>query len=175
VAAAGCLEQAVALVPDDRDLVLELADLYLAAGRAEEAIRVLQGVIDGFAGKRKKEAALYHHRIGRAYEVIGDVQSALDAYDAAFRIDLSSVPVLRDLGRLCHAHGDYERAQKTFRALLLQKLDGADGITKADVYFYLGDICAKQGDPTKAVHMLERAVNEDGGHPEAEQLLSSLR
>ncbi|HJK98751.1 MAG TPA: tetratricopeptide repeat protein, partial [Polyangiaceae bacterium LLY-WYZ-14_1] len=175
VAAASCLEQAVSLTPDDRGLVLELADLYLDAGRAEEAVATLQRVVDAFAGRRVKEAALFHHRLGRAYEALGDVPSALDAYEAAFRVDLSSVPVLRDLGRLCHAQGDFDKAQKTFRALLLQKLDGDEGIRKADVYFYLGDISAKQGDATKAIHMLERAVNEDGGHPEAEQLLSSLR
>jgi tetratricopeptide (TPR) repeat protein len=106
---------------------------------------------------------------------MGDSQGALGHYDAAFKIDLTNVAILRDLGKLCHSQGDLDRAQKTFRALLLQKLDGGVGITKADVYFYLGDIAAKQGDKTKAVSMLERAVAEQSDHPTARQLLTQLK
>ena len=86
----------------------------------------------------------------------------------------ASVPVLRDLGRLCLMRGDLDRAQKTYRALLLQKLGKEQGITKPDVYYRLGEICAKQGDKLKAKAMLERAIAEAGQHPEAKALLEQL-
>ncbi|MEM1413824.1 MAG: hypothetical protein AAGH15_02945, partial [Myxococcota bacterium] len=72
------------------------------------------------------------------------------------------------------AQGDMARAQKTFRALLLQKLTPEAGITKADVYFYLGDISHQNGDDRKAVSMLQRALTEDKQHPQATALLAEL-
>ena len=118
--------------------------------------------------------ARYEHRLGRAHEGSGNVEEAYKHYDAAFRIDLTSVPVLRDLGRLCLARGDLDRAQKTYRALLLQKLGEDAGIHKADVYYHLGEISAKQGDKAKAKAMLERAISEGGQHAKARALLAQL-
>ena len=106
---------------------------------------------------------------------MGDSAGALEAYDAAFKIDLTNVSILRDLGKLTHSMGDLDRAQKSFRALLLQKLDATSGIQKADVYYYLGDIAAKQDDKRKAVTMLERALAEDAGHEQASELLTKLK
>jgi golgin subfamily B member 1 len=173
--AASYLERASQLVPDDRGVLLPLCDLYIAAGRQSDAIPVLEKIVESYGNRRAKEVATYHHRLGKAYESMGETPKALEHYDAAFKIDLTNVEILRDLGKLCHAQGDFDRAQKTFRALLLQKLGDGVGITKADVYFYLGDISAKQGDNTKAVSMLERAVAEDREHGQAAQLLTQLK
>jgi tetratricopeptide (TPR) repeat protein len=105
---------------------------------------------------------------------MGNLEEALQHYDAAFKIDLTNVQILRDLGRICLQKGDLERAQKTYRALLLQKLGPDSGIRKADIYFYLGDIAARQGEKAKAKSMLERAISEAGEHEQAKQLLETL-
>ena len=173
--AAALLEQAAQLEPEDRSILLPLCDLYIAASRQADAIPVLQKIIASYGTKRTKEVAVYQHRLGLALEGLGDVPGALGAFDAAFKIDLTNVAILRDLGRLCWRTGDFDRAQKTFRALLLQKLDASSGITKGDIYYYLGDIAAKQGDPKKAVQNLERALVEQPGHPEAGPLLGQLK
>lgn len=173
--AAAMFERAAELVPDDREVLLPLCDFYIAADRSHDAIPVLRKIIESYGARRAKEVAQYHHRLGRALEQMGDLEGAKSAYESAFQIDLTNVAILRDLGRLRHQQGDFEQAQKTFRALLLQKLDDKAGITKADVYFYLGDISAKQGDKLKAVSMLERAVAEDKAHERATALLSDLK
>ena len=173
--AATALEQAVALRSEDREILLPLCDLYIAAGRQQDAVPVLEKIIESFGGRRSKELAAHHHMLGKALEGMGQDDAALEHYDSAFKIDLTNVEVLRDLGKLTHATGDYARAQKTFRALLLQKLDDDAGITKADVYFYLGDLAHKDGDQRKAISMLERAVTEEKGHPQATQLLGELK
>ncbi len=173
--AAGYLEQAVALDGDDRDALVSLVDLYLVAARHADAIPVLHRIIEGFGGRRSKELAAHHHRLGSALEATGDPVQALAAYDAAFKIDLTNVAILRDLGKLTHAQGDFDRAQKSFRALLLQKLDDSSAITKADVYYYLGDIAAGQDDLRKACTMLDRALAEDAGHVQAAELLKRLK
>jgi len=168
------LERAVALVPDDREALLQLCDLYIAANRSRDAIPVLEKIVASYGGRRAKEVAVYQHRLGQAYEGLGELDEALARYDAAFKIDLTSVAILRDLGRLCLAKGDLDRAQKTYRALLLQKLAPDSGIQKADVYYHLGDISNRQGDKVKARSMLERAIVEAGDHPEAKTLLAAL-
>ena len=173
--AASYLERAVALDGEDRGALVPLCDLYMAAGRQKDAVPILQRIIGSFGKQRSKELATHYHRLGQALAGMGDAAGALQAYDAAFKIDLTNVAILRDLGKLTHANGDLDRAQKSFRALLLQKLEPDSGIQKADVYYYLGDIAAKQDDERKAITMLERALAEDRGHEQASELLAQLK
>jgi tetratricopeptide (TPR) repeat protein len=174
-AAVPFLEQASGLVPEDRDVLLPLCDLYIAAGRQNDAIPVLEQIIASYGTRRNKEVAVYHHRLGKAKASMGDVDGAMASYDAAFKVDLTNIAVLTDLGRLCLERGDLDRAQKTFRALLLQKLKPDSPIQKADVYYYLGEISARQDDARKAISMLERAVAEDPGHEAAKARLAELK
>ncbi len=173
--AAGYLERAVELDSSDRGALVPLCDLYIAAGRQQDAVPILRQIIESYGRQRSKELATHQHRLGQALAAMGDAEGALSAYDAAFKIDLTNVAILRDLGKLTHAAGDLDRAQKSFRALLLQKLEPDSGIQKADVYFYLGDIAAKTDDPRKAITMLERALAEDASHAQAAALLAELK
>lgn len=173
--AAAYLERASQLRPDDRELLLPLCDLYVRSGRGGEAVPVLRQIVASFGTKRTKELAGFHHRLGQALESSGDSTGALEQFDAAFKIDLTNIAVLRDLGKLTYRTGDYERSQKALRALLLQKLTPESGITKGDVYFLLGDMTAKAGDKAKAISMLDRAIAEDKGHAEASALLAQLK
>ncbi len=169
------LERASSYVPQDRELLLLLCDAYTASGREKAAAEALEKVIASFGGKRSKELSIYHHRLGRAHAAMGDSASALTQYDLAFRIDPGSVPVLRDLGVLSMESGDLDRAQKSFRALLLQKLDPTSGLSKAEVFYYLGEVSFKQGDQKKAVQMLERALENDSGLEKAKARLGEIK
>ncbi|MGO9708401.1 MAG: hypothetical protein ACLQBL_06045 [Polyangiaceae bacterium] len=169
------LERATALTPTDRDLLLLLCDAYSAASRPRDAASVLEKVIASFGNRRTKELSLYHHRLGRALASLGDKDVAIAQLDMAFKIDPGSVGVLKDLGVLALETNDLERAQKTFRALLLQRLDPSFGISKGEVFYYLGEICAKQGDKLKAVQMLERAIENEPSLDRARAKLSELK
>jgi tetratricopeptide (TPR) repeat protein len=173
--AAGYLEKARELAPDNRDLLLPLVDMYIAGGRQRDAVPVIEQIIQSYGTKRSKDLAAWHHRLGQALEALGDNAGALAQFDSAFKIDLTNVPILRDLGLLCYRTGDLDRAQKTFRALLLQRLDATSGVTKADVYFYLGDTLRQQNDTPKAINMLERALEAEKGHARASALLAQLK
>jgi tetratricopeptide (TPR) repeat protein len=173
--AAALLEKATQLQPDDRPLLLLLCDALSASGRGKEAADVLRKVIESFGGKRSKELAVYHHRLARALDAQGERDAALQEFDLAFKIDPGNIIVLRDLGKLALDVGDLERAQKTFRALLLQKLDAQSGITKGEVFFYLGEISDKQGDKAKALQMFERAVETDHNLARAKERVAELK
>jgi tetratricopeptide (TPR) repeat protein len=169
------LERAAALVPQDRELLLTLCEAYSSAQRGREAAQVLEKVIASFGTRRTKELALYHHRLARALTQLGDKDVALAQLDMAFKIDPGSVGVLRDLGVLAFETNDLDRAQKTFRALLLQRLDPNAGISKGEVFYYLGEISAKQGDKAKAVQMFERAIENDPALERARSKLSEMK
>lgn len=169
------LERASALLPADRELLLALCDAYTASGREKSAAEALEKVIASFGGKRSKELAVYHHRLGRALASLGDKDAALAQFDLAFKIDPGSVTVLRDLGVFALESNDLDRAQKTFRALLLQKLDDKSGITKGEVFFYLGEILLKQGDKPKALQMFERAVENEATLQKAKARVAELK
>jgi tetratricopeptide (TPR) repeat protein len=169
------LERVTALVPGDRELMLLLVDAYTSSKREREAAAVLEKIIGSFGNKRTKELSVYHHRLGRALAALGDRDVALTQFDMAFKIDPGSVDVLRDLGVLALESNDLDRAQKTFRALLLQRLDAQSGISKGEVFYYLGEISMKQGDKAKAVQMLERAVENEPSLVRAKAMLSDLK
>jgi golgin subfamily B member 1 len=169
------LERATALAPNDRDLLLALCDSYSASGRSKDAAATLEKVVASFAGKRSKELAGIHQRLSRAYLADGDKDRAIQELDHAFKIDPGSVPILRDLGTLALEMGDLERAQKTFRGLLLQRLEAGAPITKAEVFYYLGEISHRQGDKPKAIQMLERAIENDANLTKAKELLAELK
>ena len=93
--AATYLEKAVALDGEDRAALVPLCDLYIAAGRQQDAIPILRRIIESFGRQRSKELATHHHRLGQALEFAGDAEGALAAYDAAFKIDWIWAPTRR--------------------------------------------------------------------------------
>ncbi len=169
------LERASALAPADRELLLALCDVYTTSGRERAATEVLEKIIASFGGKRSKELGVFHHKLGRALASLGEKEAALAQFDLAFKIDPGAIGVLRELGVFSLESGDLERAQKTFRALLLQKLDDKSGITKAEVFFYLGEVLLKQGDKVKALPMYERAIENDASLATAKARIAELK
>ncbi|MFW5738828.1 MAG: tetratricopeptide repeat protein, partial [Myxococcota bacterium] len=174
-AAAVLLDKASELAPDDRDLLLSLCDAYSASGRGKDAIAALEKIVESYGGKRVKELAAIHHRLAKAYVSEGDKEKGLSELDQAFRITPGDLGILVDLGRLALDLGDLERAQKTFRALLLQRLDAKAPITKAEVFYYLGNISHQQGEKQKAIQMLERALENDANLDKAKELLAEVK
>jgi tetratricopeptide (TPR) repeat protein len=96
------------------------------------------------------------------------------------------VAILRDLGVLSLELGEgaqdkpvrdghFERAQKTFRALLLQKLDDSSPISKAETFFYIARILHAQGDDKKAIQQLDRSIDADKNFAPAKELLAKLK
>lgn len=183
--AADLLVKASELQPGDRELLLALCDAYSASGRGQKAAEALQKIVESYGGRRSKDLASIHHRLAKAYLADGQKEKALAELDTAFKIDPGSIAILRELGILSlelsesgdakakEAHID--RAQKTFRALLLQKLDESSPISKGEVFYYLAEITHRQGDDKKALQMLERALDNDKELAPAKELLAKLK
>jgi len=166
--------------------LLALCDAYSNSGRGKQAAEVLQKIVDSFGGRRSKDLVPIHHRLAKAYIAAGEKDKALNELDIAFKIDPGSVTILRELGVLSldlavasedqkTKDGHIDRAAKTFRALLLQKLDEGSPITKGEVFYYLADISHRQGDDKKALQMVERSLDSDKNFAPAKELLAKLK
>jgi tetratricopeptide (TPR) repeat protein len=160
-AAVPYLERLVATSPDLPTLG-QLASAYEANGSLGLACDTLGKMIRTHAGRRSKELGALHHRLGRLCSQQGDHAQALAEFDTAFKMDPGNVLTLRDLGHAAFVANDLDRAQKTFRALLLQKLEPGGPIGKGEVFFQLGRIAEAQSDKAKAIQMYERALENRG-------------
>jgi tetratricopeptide (TPR) repeat protein len=174
-AAAGLLERAREHLPTDRELLLQLCDAYSASGRGKAAAEVLEKVVESFGGRRTKELADIHRRLADAYLSEGQSSRAMEELDKAFRIEPGNVNVLKKLGMVALEAGDAKKAQQMFRALLLQKLEESSPITKAEVFYYLGEVHSKLGEKDKSKQMFERAVQADPGLTRAKERLAELK
>jgi tetratricopeptide (TPR) repeat protein len=185
VAAAGLLEKALGLQPDNRDLMLELADAFTAAGIPDEAIAMLKKAVEAYGGKRSKDLADIHLRIASAHLANDEKAAALEELESARKLDPANIKVSADLGRLSIELSDeatddaakaehLQRAESVYKALLLQKLDEGSAVSKAEVFYGMALVLVRMGDPKKAIHNLERALAADRNFEKAQGLLDTL-
>ena len=159
------LQRAYKLAPDDIQVVEPLAELFYNAGRTREALPLYKTIVEKTAkGRRSKDLARIHFRLASIAEKEGELNKALEQYNAAYTIDAGHLPTLIALGRLYMQNADWEKARRIYRSMLLQNLDPASGVTRADVYLHLGEIHEKLGEGPKAVGMYERGLELDSKH-----------
>jgi pentatricopeptide repeat protein len=125
--------------------------------------------------KRKmKDVARYKQRLAGIFHASGDAAAALAAYEEAFRIDPTNVATMAGLGQLHMAAQDWEKARRVYRSMVLQNIDPSLGISKADVYFYLGQIHVQLGENAKAKGMFQRGLDADPNHEGIKQAMAGL-
>ena len=163
------LEQACDLEPNEQALRLSLADALGAAGRFEEARTLLKALIDGFGGRRPKERAPVHYQLAQLELAMGNRARALVELDAATRIDPANPEILRTLAELAREDGQLERAERSYRALLVVLRRREDdppptgseleaGVARSEVLLELSAIAARQGSDDRAREILESAL-----------------
>ncbi|HEY2749485.1 MAG TPA: tetratricopeptide repeat protein, partial [Polyangia bacterium] len=159
------LEALAKEAPEDATVVEPLAELYFAAGRYDDALPLFRGLAEKLQkGRKSRDLARLSQRIGAIAEKKGDTKLAMEQYNAAFQIDPQHTATMVALGRLYLAASEWDKARRIYRSMLLQNLDPAAGIGKADVYLALGEIHEKLGEGPKALGMYERGIELDGGH-----------
>lgn len=180
-AAVPLLEQASALTPDDRAIKLSLCDALSAAGRTPEASNILKQIIDSYGSRRPKDRAIVHYYLARVFLASGDRKAALAELDVALKIDPTHPEILLALARLSFDEGQLDRAQRTYRSLLmmvrrLRDEQGAPAVTRTEVLVALAEIADKQGDPERSTEHMEsafEAARESGD--ECDRFVRALR
>jgi tetratricopeptide (TPR) repeat protein len=175
--AAEVLEKASALVPDDRELLLQLCDAYNQCGRGDRASEALERIVASYGGRRTKELGDIHRRLGEAYLSQGTADRAKEEFEKAFRIEPGNVKVIARLAQVCLSTGDAKRAQQLYSSLIIQipKLEPGGPVTKAIIYGRRGEASLLLGERDKAKMDLERALKEDPSLGWVREKLESLK
>jgi tetratricopeptide (TPR) repeat protein len=157
------MQQASVLDPEDRALKLGLADALVHAQRFPEARALLRSIIDGFAGRRPKERGVAHFHLALLEIAMGNRTQALAELDAATKIDPGNPRILRALAELALADGQVDRAERSYRALLValkrpeESAEDAE-IVRSEVLLELSSIAAGQNQVDRASELVESAL-----------------
>lgn len=175
------LERAHALAPEDRRLKSQLAEGLRVAGRLDEARALLTGLIADFGRRRSPERAGVHLQLARVAHAQGDNSDALDHLERASKMDSANPTIMRTLAELARETGQYDRAERAYRALLLQvrrhtdDTEVRDRIGASEVLIELSAIAAERGQTEQAEELVESAlealVNSDDAASRVQQLL----
>jgi tetratricopeptide (TPR) repeat protein len=162
-AAIPLLEQSAVLEPEDRSIRLALADALVQSTRYPEARAVLRAVVDGFGGRRPKERGVAHYHLAQLEIAVGNRAQALVELDAATKIDPGNARILRALAELARDDGQIDRAERSYRALLValkRPEESTDDfpIVRSEVLLELSLIAAGQGQADRSRELVESAL-----------------
>jgi tetratricopeptide (TPR) repeat protein len=157
------LERAHVLAPDDRKLRSMLAEGLRVAGRLPEARTLLTELIDDFGRRRSAERAGVHLQLARVAHAQGDTAEALDQLELASKMDSGNPTIMQTLAEMSREAGELDRAERAYRALLLQvRRQGEEGgpqaIGAATVLIELSSIAAERGQGEQAEELVESAL-----------------
>ena len=150
-------------------------------GRAQEAVGALEDVLAVHRGRRYRDLSLVHGELSNLHLEAGDLSRALESLSRAFDLDMRNGELAMRLAHLALDVDDRETASKALRAVTMMKVrqpgtaEGASAESKAVAYYHLSRIAQEDGDIRRARLMASKAIGENPGHKEAQELLKELK
>ena len=158
------LERALATDPTDKTLRAQLATGLRVAGRLPEARAILSELIESFGRRRSPERAALHVELAKVDQAEGKLDEALAEMEAASKMDVNNARIQRELAELSRHAGQIDKAERTYRSLLLVVRrqppgDGEASVGQSEVLYELSRLAAGHGDATQAKELLESAID----------------
>lgn len=156
------LERATELAPDDTRLRTMLAEGLRVAARYEEAKAVLRTLIESFGRKRSPERAELHYQYARVAASARQFDEAFAELEQATKMDLGHQEAQHMLASVAQQQGDLERAERSYRGLLLllrrQKNDAPEALGQAEVLYELYRLAEARQQSSSAAELLASAM-----------------
>ena len=153
-AAASLFTSHADLVPDDPSLALDIAERLAQSGTSEVAEQVLARQLEHYGPRRPREGVRAHLALAELCASSGDGARAIHELVRASTRYPDSGAVLSALGALSLRLGDLDRAEQSYRALLMLlgggAAEGESGPLRSEVYLYLSQVAAERGDSERA-------------------------
>ncbi|MCB9565054.1 MAG: tetratricopeptide repeat protein [Kofleriaceae bacterium] len=158
------LEKALEVDPGDKELRAQLATGLRVAGRLGDARTILNELIDDFGRRRSPERAALHVELARVAQAEGKLDEALSEMEKAAKMDVNNATIQRGLAEMARAAGQLDKAERTYRALLLvvrrQPPGDEEGtVGPSEVLFELHAIAKANGQDDQARELLESAID----------------
>ena len=168
------IEKAHELRPDDPETKKALLGFYESVQDFEQMAPLLEWMVAYLEHRRMfQHVPRYAHRLGLTLERLGERERALHYYRLAYKQDATYFPNLLAYGRLLIRLGKFEQALIIYQAMQLQQHDAPDDV-KIEIFFNLGQICMKLGDPKKAKQYFQRLLRIDKSHGPTLDILAKL-
>ncbi len=157
------LETALALDPSDKDLRTALAIGQRVAGKLVESRAALTELINDFGRRRSPERAALHVELARVSQAEGKLDEAMTEMEAASKMDVSNAAIQKELAEMARTAGQHEKAERTYRALLLVVRrtpagDDENAVGASEVLFELHKLASSRGEADQAKELLESAM-----------------
>jgi tetratricopeptide (TPR) repeat protein len=157
------LEAALALDPTEKELRRALAIGQRVAGKLPEARAALESLIADFGRRRSAERAALHVELARVSQAEGRSDEAIAEMESACKMDATNVAIQRELAEMARAAGHVEKAERTYRALLLvvrRQPPGDDeaAVGPSEVLFELHKLAASRDEKDQAKELFESAM-----------------
>jgi tetratricopeptide (TPR) repeat protein len=171
--ATGAYEEALKLEPDLLDAASPLADIYLGTERYDRC-EVMLDIVTAQLGQAYaqnpddpdlgRELCRRHYRLGYVAEKNGKRDKALQAFERAYQLDATYLPVLEGYGNLLVHAKRYEEAQRVYQSILVHHRGDLTDLEVAEIYWTLGDLHMSLRQFDRAQNHFEKALAIDPAH-----------
>jgi tetratricopeptide (TPR) repeat protein len=133
------------------------------AGKLPEARALLAELIADFGRRRSPERAVLHVELARVAQAEGKTDEAMTEMESASKMDTSNTAIQRELAEMARTAGQLDRAERTYRGLLLVVRrtppgDDENTVGPSEVLFELHKLAATRGEEDQAKELLESAI-----------------
>jgi Tfp pilus assembly protein PilF len=156
------LEKALEIADEDRQLQSMLAEGLRVAGRLDEARTLLSALVEGFGRRRSSDRAAAHLQLARVLGEQGEMADAIDQLETASKMDSGNLVILKTLGELARRDGQFDRAERAYRTLLVQVRRAA-----------AADLATAQTGPCTTLIELAGIARDRGQEDKSEELIES--
>lgn len=160
--AIGVLEKASEQAPEDHGIRRMLAEGLIAADRVDEGRTMLEELIEAYGRRRNPERAFVHFLLAKALKAQGDLDGALKQLDLASKMDVRNTKIAALLGQLSVEAGQLDRAERTYRALLMvvrrQQDEDVDVMGAAEVLYELYQLARAREKEDQAQELLRSVL-----------------
>ncbi len=166
-------EEALTLVPDALEAARPLSDIYLSKERWPRCEQMLDIVVtklqEQYAQTPEdqdlaKELCRRSYRLGYVSEKNNHRDKALLAYERAWQLDSTYLPVLEGYGNLLVQARRFEEALKIFTSILGRHRNDLTDLEVAEIHWTIGDLYVQTRQTDRAVKHFEMALAIDQSH-----------
>jgi tetratricopeptide (TPR) repeat protein len=165
-------ERAIALDPEDEELVLEMVRTKIASSELEDAERLIDQTLGAIKDPRSPLIAKLKQQLANIEGLRGNLEGQLAMLKDAYASDRNNGDILCDLAELAERMDQANLAIKVLRAIIL--FEGPCRISHVQAYLRQGRIWMKQGDDRKALQWVQRAKQEAPDDPEVLEFMAQF-
>ena len=173
-------EKALALDPNLLDAARPLSDICMAEQRWERAEELLDIVVqqlsDGLSRDPKlaEQLCRQFYRLGYVCEKLKKDDRALSAYERAYQFDSTYLPSAEGYANRLVTAERWADAVSVYQAILIHHSEELTELEVVEIYWQMGDLYQKLGQPDRAQREFEKALTHDAHHDPSLRSMAEL-